>query len=94
MGFDKKAMLFVAATAQDIMAGCINNAQAVPSPCMSVCQMDEATGWCQGCLRTLAEIAAWGTADAAFKRQVWRDIEARVAPLLEASADDLFGAAS
>ena len=29
----------------------------VPSPCISVCRMDERTGWCEGCLRTLAEIA-------------------------------------
>jgi hypothetical protein len=46
---------------------------------MSVCQMDEATGLCQGCLRTLDEIARWGNADEVFKRQVWAAIEARVA---------------
>jgi predicted Fe-S protein YdhL (DUF1289 family) len=23
--------------------------------------MDEPTGWCEGCLRTLDEIAAWGS---------------------------------
>jgi predicted Fe-S protein YdhL (DUF1289 family) len=41
--------------------------------------MDDATGLCQGCLRTLDEIARWGHADAAFKREVWARIEARVA---------------
>ena len=46
---------------------------------MSVCQMDEALGLCQGCLRTLDEIRAWGNASVVFKRQVWEDIEARVA---------------
>lgn len=30
------------------------------SPCINVCRMDAATGWCEGCLRTLEEIAAWG----------------------------------
>jgi predicted Fe-S protein YdhL (DUF1289 family) len=30
-----------------------------PSPCIGVCRIDEATGWCQGCLRTLDEIADW-----------------------------------
>ena len=30
---------------------------AVPSPCIAVCRMDAATGWCEGCLRTLDEIA-------------------------------------
>ncbi|MCC6379266.1 MAG: DUF1289 domain-containing protein [Burkholderiales bacterium] len=31
------------------------------SPCTSVCRIDEATGLCVGCLRTLDEIAAWST---------------------------------
>ena len=26
-----------------------------PSPCVNICQMDAATGWCAGCLRTLDE---------------------------------------
>jgi predicted Fe-S protein YdhL (DUF1289 family) len=30
-----------------------------PSPCIGVCRIDQATGWCQGCLRTLDEIADW-----------------------------------
>ena len=32
---------------------------AVASPCVDVCRMDEATGFCAGCLRTLDEIACW-----------------------------------
>jgi len=35
----------------------------VVSPCVSVCQMDEASGWCVGCLRTLDEIAFWSVLD-------------------------------
>jgi predicted Fe-S protein YdhL (DUF1289 family) len=31
----------------------------VPSPCINVCRMDPATGWCEGCLRTIDEIACW-----------------------------------
>ena len=31
----------------------------VPSPCISVCQMDAQSGLCLGCRRTLQEIAAW-----------------------------------
>lgn len=34
----------------------------IASPCIDVCQMDEASGLCLGCFRTLAEIGAWGTA--------------------------------
>jgi predicted Fe-S protein YdhL (DUF1289 family) len=37
--------------------------EAVPSPCISVCRMDAATGLCEGCFRTLDEIAAWGIGD-------------------------------
>jgi predicted Fe-S protein YdhL (DUF1289 family) len=46
---------------------------------MSVCVMDEGTGLCQGCLRTIDEIAQWGGADVAYKRVVWNRIEERIA---------------
>ena len=49
----------------------------VPSPCISVCRMDAATGFCAGCLRTIDEIAAWRTMDDAGKRAVWRAVEWR-----------------
>ena len=32
---------------------------AVESPCISVCAMDEDTGFCIGCYRTLEEIRGW-----------------------------------
>jgi hypothetical protein len=31
----------------------------VASPCNDVCQLDWKSGWCLGCGRTGAEIAAW-----------------------------------
>ena len=33
--------------------------ETVASPCISVCAIDEPTGLCAGCYRTLPEIAAW-----------------------------------
>jgi predicted Fe-S protein YdhL (DUF1289 family) len=42
----------------------------IASPCINVCQMDAATGWCAGCLRSLDEIAAWSRLDDASKRAV------------------------
>ncbi|NUS39561.1 MAG: DUF1289 domain-containing protein [Lysobacter sp.] len=36
----------------------MNTFRAVLSPCVGVCTLDDA-GLCQGCLRTLDEIAAW-----------------------------------
>ena len=54
-----------------------NTACDVPSPCISVCRMDPASGLCEGCLRTIEEIAAWSGTDDATKRSVWRAIELR-----------------
>ncbi len=42
----------------------------VRSPCISVCRIDEATGLCAGCLRTLDEIASWSVLDDDSKRSV------------------------
>lgn len=44
---------------------------AVPSPCIAVCTMNPASDFCDGCQRTIGEIAAWSTMDNADKRQVW-----------------------
>ncbi|WP_082545740.1 MULTISPECIES: DUF1289 domain-containing protein [unclassified Sphingomonas] len=43
---------------------------AVESPCNQVCQIDPASGYCRGCLRTIEEIIDWPTADDAWKRGV------------------------
>jgi predicted Fe-S protein YdhL (DUF1289 family) len=52
-------------------------AYEIPSPCTKVCTIDAATGWCAGCLRTIDEIAAWGSLDPAAKRTVWKSLPAR-----------------
>jgi predicted Fe-S protein YdhL (DUF1289 family) len=49
----------------------------VPSPCINVCKMSPETGLCEGCLRTIDEIVAWGRADDGYKRAVWADIHRR-----------------
>ena len=49
----------------------------VPSPCTSVCRMSPATGVCEGCLRTIAEIAGWSRMDDEHKRIVWARLEER-----------------
>lgn len=50
-----------------------------PSPCISICVMDEQSGFCKGCARTIDEIANWGLLDNAEKQAVWRDIFSRQA---------------
>ncbi|KRC09963.1 hypothetical protein ASE11_21625 [Hydrogenophaga sp. Root209] len=52
-------------------------APGVPSPCISVCEMDESTKSCKGCFRTLAEISQWSRMADADKLVVWQQIEAR-----------------
>lgn len=72
-------------TVQELLAerACLvreGKSQPVPSPCLSICRMDAATGWCEGCFRTLEEIAAWGSLDDDAKRDLWRLIEQRALP--------------
>lgn len=55
----------------------MNAEVTVPSPCISVCRMDERSGWCEGCLRTLDEIAAWSTMSDDDKRAVWEALPQR-----------------
>ena len=51
----------------------------VPSPCVSVCRMDESRQYCVGCLRTLDELRAWGGSDNAAKRAIWLRVRQRAA---------------
>ena len=51
--------------------------RAVASPCVSLCRMDTDSGWCLGCLRTLDEIASWGSLDDAGKREVMQRLGPR-----------------
>jgi predicted Fe-S protein YdhL (DUF1289 family) len=60
----------------------------LPSPCISICRMDAASGFCEGCLRTIEEIAAWSRMDNADKRRVWRAIELRAEAGFLAEAGD------
>lgn len=56
-------------------------ATPVPSPCVGLCRMNPQTGWCDGCLRTLEQIAQWGGADDDFKRAVWAELRRRAQQL-------------
>jgi len=49
----------------------------VASPCVSVCRMDGTSGLCEGCLRTIDEIAHWGLFDDDEKRAVLAALPAR-----------------
>ena len=49
----------------------------VPSPCISVCRMNPQSGLCEGCLRSIEEIAQWGNAGDELKRAILKRIEQR-----------------
>jgi len=57
--------------------------QMVPSPCINVCRIDEATGVCVGCLRSLDEIAAWSVLSDHERRDVWSRLALRATRVLE-----------
>ena len=43
----------------------------LPSPCISLCVMDQDTGLCHGCQRTIDEIIGWSGATDDCKRAIW-----------------------
>jgi prolyl-tRNA editing enzyme YbaK/EbsC (Cys-tRNA(Pro) deacylase)/predicted Fe-S protein YdhL (DUF1289 family) len=69
------AMKLLAERARTVAAGAT---QDVPSPCISVCRMHAASELCEGCLRTMYEIAAWSGMDDEDKKQVWAQIARRI----------------
>jgi hypothetical protein len=42
-----------------------------------VCRIDPASGWCEGCYRTIDEIARWGRLDEGEKLGVWAELKRR-----------------
>jgi predicted Fe-S protein YdhL (DUF1289 family) len=60
----------------------------VRSPCVNLCRMDAKSGWCEGCFRSLDEIAAWGGMDAATRSAVHARIAQRRAAARETQSPD------
>jgi predicted Fe-S protein YdhL (DUF1289 family) len=51
--------------------------EAVASPCIDVCRMNPSTGLCDGCFRTIDEIANWSSFDDAQKAEVLTQAQVR-----------------
>lgn len=66
----------LSARAQQVLG--VDEWMPVPSPCQSICSMDEQNGLCRGCWRTLPEIAQWSQASTESRRQVWLKIQSRL----------------
>ncbi|MFZ5749285.1 MAG: DUF1289 domain-containing protein [Pseudomonadota bacterium] len=48
------------------------------TPCVRICRIDHATGWCVGCGRTGDEIARWTATDDADRDAVMAALPARM----------------
>ena len=57
------------------------------SPCIGLCAIDDPSGLCRGCGRSLAEIAGWGGLTEAERLRVMAQLPGRL-PTLEASPLD------
>jgi predicted Fe-S protein YdhL (DUF1289 family) len=53
----------------------------IESPCVDICRIDQPSGWCIGCGRTLDEIARWASASDADRDLVMARLPARMAKL-------------
>ncbi len=62
---------------QERAGAALRLAADLPSPCISLCQMNTHSGLCLGCFRTIDEICAWSALGDSGKRAVWRLIEQR-----------------
>lgn len=67
------------------MGGLIEYVQVEPantaSPCVNICEIDNATGWCLGCGRTIDEIACWSARPHDQRRAIRAALPARMAAL-------------
>jgi predicted Fe-S protein YdhL (DUF1289 family) len=57
--------------------GAATGASTVASPCINVCRINRRTGWCEGCARTMDEIARWPHADDGERRAILARLPAR-----------------
>ncbi|HYG12591.1 MAG TPA: DUF1289 domain-containing protein [Methylophilaceae bacterium] len=61
----------------------MNDLNESASPCIGVCTMNEATGFCQGCYRTIDEIRGWWDMAPEQKRELLSTLEQRMGELVD-----------
>ena len=52
--------------------------QLLASPCIGVCHLDAATGWCTGCGRDVTEIGRWRDLGGGERALIWRHLADRL----------------
>jgi uncharacterized protein len=58
----------------------------IESPCVRECVIDQQTGYCRGCYRTLDEISFWASYTAEERRYLMECLSARRAASADADA--------
>lgn len=59
------------------ISGGAGGPQALESPCIEICAIDPGTGLCEGCHRTLSEIAGWARLSAGERRRIMLELPVR-----------------
>jgi len=54
----------------------------IPTPCIAVCRIDDRTGLCLGCYRSIDEIRDWPILTAEERTAVLKEVAGRKAPNL------------
>lgn len=61
---------------------------AEPSPCIKICSIEETTGFCLGCGRTLREVAQWTRLSDEQQRALKAELPQRLAFMREQGLTD------
>lgn len=51
--------------------------EEIQSPCIGVCSMNDATGYCHGCYRTTEEIKGWWDMDPSAQKSLLKVLDTR-----------------
>jgi len=55
------------------------------TPCIDVCEIDQASGLCRGCARTIDEIANWAAMTSTERARIMAELAGRKARIAEAA---------
>ncbi len=58
--------------------------ESLETPCINICMLDEETGLCLGCGRSLREIGGWARMSDAERRAIMAELPGRKARMEEA----------
>ena len=55
----------------------MESVELIESPCIGICTLDQQSGLCTGCARTLGEIAEWASASRARQEEIMASLPSR-----------------